>query len=265
MAGTIQGSAEVNGDLWGARARDWASLQEGTAGPLYEASFASVGLTGDKTLLDIGCGSGGAAEVATRLGIRVKGLDAAPALIALARERVPTGDFRVGEMEALPYADDSFDVVTGFNSFQYAAEPVHALSEARRVARPGGAVVIATWGRQQDCEAAGYIAALGSCLPPPPPGAPGPFALSDEEALKSLASKAGLTPKRVADVDCPFVYPDEETALRALLSSGVAVRAIRNAGEERARQAARESIAPYRLASGSYRMENKFRFLIATA
>jgi ubiquinone/menaquinone biosynthesis C-methylase UbiE len=44
-------------------------------------------------------------------------------------------------MEELPFADGTFDVVTGFNSFQYASSPVAAVKEAKRVARKGGYVV----------------------------------------------------------------------------------------------------------------------------
>jgi ubiquinone/menaquinone biosynthesis C-methylase UbiE len=55
-------------------------------------------------------------------------------------------------MEELPYADASFDVVTGFSSFQFAENPVNALREARRVVKPGGYVAMVAWGRMQDCK-----------------------------------------------------------------------------------------------------------------
>lgn len=45
-------------------------------------------------------------------------------------------------MEELPFANKVFDVVTGFNAFQYAADPVAALAEARRVTKPGGTIVV---------------------------------------------------------------------------------------------------------------------------
>src|SRR5205814_1806979 len=124
------------------------------------------------------------ASLATKRGAKVTGLDAAAPLVEIARTRVPEGDFRVGELEQLPYADGSFDLVTGFNSFQYAAEPVNALQEARRVVRGDGRVVIAVWGKPEQCELADYLAALGALLPPPPPGAPGPWALSEDGALE---------------------------------------------------------------------------------
>src|SRR5690606_20885513 len=84
-------------------------------------------------LLDVGCGSGVAAALALERGVEVNGLDATPELLAFARKRAPGAEFRHGEMEALPYPDDAFDVITGFNSFQYAADPVNALRASGRV------------------------------------------------------------------------------------------------------------------------------------
>jgi SAM-dependent methyltransferase len=259
------GSAPMQGDLWSARARDYAELQEGHFRPLYESVLRRPELAKSRSSLDIGCGPGLAAQVFAQAIANVAGIDASAAFIEIARERLPGRNFRVGEMETLPHADGSFDVVTGFNAFQYAASPINALREARRVAQPGGAVVIATWSLPEGCEAAGHLKALGALMPPPPPGAPGPFALSDEAKLRALASEAGLTPVEVVDVECPWVYPSLDIALRAMLSAGPAERAIRNSGMERAREAVANAIAPYRQASGEYLLNNKFRYLIARA
>lgn len=259
------GSAAIQGRLWGARARDWADIQEPASRALHDAGLDDLGVGPGTGLLDVGCGTGFAARLAADRGAQVTGLDAAPAFIEIARERVPEGDFSVGEMEALPFVDDAFDAVTGFNSFQYAADPVRALAEARRVARPGAPVLIATWGRAEDCEASAYLAALGSLLPPPPPGAPGPFALSQPGALEALAGEAGLTPRRAADVDVVWSYPDEATLLRALLSAGPAVKAIDNAGEAAVVAAVHRALGPFRDSGGGYRLENRFRYLIASA
>jgi hypothetical protein len=89
--------------------------------------------------------------------------------------------------------------------------------------------------------------------------------LSDESRLKALASEAGLTPVAVVDVECPWTYPSLDIALRGMLSAGPAERAIRNSGMERARDAVANAIAPYRKPSGEYRLNNKFRYLIARA
>jgi SAM-dependent methyltransferase len=262
---TVTGTATVQGRLWGARARDWAEVQEPAQKSMYPPVFDAAGVGEGTALLDVGCGAGMAAVIAHERGAKVSGLDAARPAVEIARERVPDADFRVGELEALPYDDDSFDVVTGFNSFQYAADPVHALLEARRVGRPGGIVVILTWGQPEQCEAVGIVKALASLLPPSPPGAPGPFALSAPGALEDLAQRAGLTPTHAAEVSTRWEYPDRDTALRAHLSSGPAARAIESAGEARVAAAIGDAIAPFRTAAGGYALENAWRYLLATA
>jgi SAM-dependent methyltransferase len=255
----------MQGDLWSVRAGDYAEVQEPTFLPLYESVLARPEVAGASTLLDVGCGPGLAVQTLAKKIGRIAGVDASASFIAIARKRVPQGDFRVAEMEELPHADGSFEVVTGFNAFQYAAKPVNALREARRVAKRGGLIVIAVWGLPEQCQAAGHLKALGSLMPPPPPGAPGPFALSDETKLKALATEAGLEPVTVVDVACPWIYPSLETALKGMLSAGPAERAIRTSSMEQARDAIAGSIAPYRTTSGGYHLNNVFRYLIARA
>lgn len=169
-------------------------------------------------------------------------------------------------MEQLPFDDAGFDAVAGFNSFQYAANPVNALREARRVVRPDGRVAIAVWGRETGNQAIqAQMQAIGALLPPPPPGAPGPFALSADGALAALVRDAGLMPVRQAFVICPWTFSGLELAITALTASGPAVRAMQLAGEEPIRAAVASTLSPYRLANGSYRLETEFTYLIATA
>ena len=120
-------TAEANGRLWGARARDWAEVQEGQCAAAYRAVLDHARVGPGARHLDVGCGAGMAAALSASRGAAVAGIDAAAALLAIARERTPHGDFRHGDLEALPFEDDAFDLVTGFNSFQYAADPAQAL------------------------------------------------------------------------------------------------------------------------------------------
>jgi SAM-dependent methyltransferase len=262
-ARSVEGSAPIQSQLWNARARDWAEAQESTVLPLYEEVLTMKDIGHGTKLLDVGCGSGMFCALAAKRGTNVYGLDASLALTDIAKCKIPQGDFRVGEMESLPYQEATFNVVTGFNSFQYAASPVDALREARRVAVQDALFIVAVWGRPQDCEATAYLSALGKLLPPPPPGAPGPFALSDDAVLRRLVSEAGMTPIEVKDVDCPWVYKDAETALRGLLSAGPAVKAIQTSGESHVRDAVLTALEPFRINSGGYRLENKFRYIVA--
>lgn len=260
---TTQKSGERNGQLWGARAKEWADLQEVQFRHAYETVFEKLGLRADTAYCDLGCGSGLALQIAKGQRARVAGLDAADELLRIARSRVSDADLRIGDLEDLPFPDNSFDLVTGFNSFQYAAHPVIALSEARRVTRPDGLVIVMTWGLPDGMEAASLVTALKPLLPPPPPGAPGPFALSDADALKALAASAGLHPLEVNDVECVWQYHDLDTAVRAFGSAGVAVRAAEHSGQEAVDRAHAQALAAFRQADGSYRLRASFRWLAA--
>jgi hypothetical protein len=124
---------------------------------------------------------------------------------------------------------------------------------------------MATWGRPEQCEAAGYVRAVGALLPPPPPGAPGAFALSQPGALEDFAVRGGLTPGERREVLCVWSFPEDETLLRALTSTGFAVRAIESVGEHKVTETVLRAVAPYRTSDGGYRLENVFTYLVAQA
>src|SRR5262245_25235512 len=144
------GSAAVQGDLWGARAKDWSEIGEAASIPAFEMIFSRLDVGPGKRVLDIGCGSGTALTIAQRMGAEPFGIDAADPLVAIGRARLPAARIEVGDMEDLPFDDRFFDAVTGFNSFQFAADMPRALQEARRVCR--GAFAIFVWGKKQECE-----------------------------------------------------------------------------------------------------------------
>jgi SAM-dependent methyltransferase len=262
---TVPRSAERQGRLWSERADDWASIQEPQGRSVFEAALDALGVGAGTRLLDAGCGAGLALRLAADRGADVTGLDASEALLEHARRRVPGARIVRGELEELPFDDGSFDVVTGFNSFQYAAQPANALREARRVVTPGGRVLLVVWSPAEQCEAAAYLAALGSLMPPPPPGAGGPFALSDETALAALVQEAGLDLLEVRDVACPWQYADEPTAMAGLLCSGPVIGVMQQAGEDAVREATARFLEPFHAAEGDYRISNHFRIAVAAA
>src|ERR1051326_115803 len=92
-----RGSSRIQGALWGARARDWAELNEPAWRPIFEAVIELVGAAPGKQFLDIGCGSGGVLLMAARRGAVVTGLDASANLVAIARERLPDAQIEIGE------------------------------------------------------------------------------------------------------------------------------------------------------------------------
>jgi SAM-dependent methyltransferase len=258
-------TSPLNGSLWGRSAADWAAIQEGQCRLVYERVFAQTGVAPGVSYLDVGCGAGMAIQIAASLGATVSGLDASEPLLAIARARTPTADLHQGELEALPFSADTFDLVTSFNAVQYAADPTRALGELRRVARPGATVVLMTWGDPVGMPAAQLVGALKPLLPPLPPGAPGPFALSDKIVLKDFATGAGLVPVEILDVDCPWQYPDLSTALRGLNSSGVSARARDHSGPEAVDRAHEEALRHFHQPDGSYHIGATFRCLFTIA
>jgi SAM-dependent methyltransferase len=259
------GTAERQGALWGAAAEDWAEYNEPTGVPLYEAGLDALAVTNGTRLLDAGCGAGLALQLAAKRGATVAGFDASEGLLQVARTRLPDADLRQGDLETLPWDDGSFDAVTAFNSVQYASDPVAALREIRRVATAEAPVVVATWGDPERCEARPLLGALGALLPPPPPGAAGPFALAAPGALEALVESAGLTARSAVEVETPFVWVDHEIAVRAALSSGPARAAIEQAGTTAVVDAAGAALQQFVQADRSVRLTNVMRFVLCTA
>ena len=262
------GSADRQGELWGERARDWADVMEGGSGwgiPVYRHVLERVPVASGTGLLDGGCGAGRFCGIAADRGAEVAGIDATAAFVEIARERIPHGDFRVGDMGALPWGDESFDVITGFNSFFIADDMVAALREARRVAKPGGTVAMTVFGRPDMCESTPVFATLGQFAPSHGGNDDEGPALYEEGVLEAIASEAGLTPTEADYVSVAEEYPNLETMLRGYMAAAPFVRAARTAGDEAVRAALSEALRPLETSAGRYRLEDELRYVIAVA
>ena len=261
---TSRGSAERWGPLWGARPRDWA-VNEEQQRPTYEEAIRRVGLREGQRVLEVGCGTGVFLRAAADRGARVAGIDASESLLELARERVPEADLRHGDMQFLPFDEDSFDVVAGFNSFFFAEDMVAAIREAGRVARRGAPVVIQVWGRHERNSLEAMKEVARKYFPPPPPGAVPAPSLAEPGVLEGIATAAGLTPTEAFDVSWSFAFGDDDALTRAMLGVAGLASITDPAEEAGVRARILEALAPHRAPDGSYRLENEFHFLIATA
>jgi ubiquinone/menaquinone biosynthesis C-methylase UbiE len=259
----VIGSAVIQGDLWGVRARDWADLNEPAWRPVFEAALDLAEVTPGKRLLDIGCGAGGALVIARRRAAEVTGLDASANLAAIARERLPGARIEIGEMEDLQFADEAFDIVIGINSFQFAGDLVNALSEAKRVLRRNGTLVMLVWGRREDCElVSGTARAVFALLPPGEPGTPPPRPLAEPNVIEEVMRQAGLEPTDAGEFSAALAVPDAQMAVRVVLSASA--RAIRHAGEETVAEAIRATLPRFTRPDGSVVWNNRFRWVKAT-
>lgn len=256
-------SAKIQGDLWGQAPSDWALLQEPKHEPLFKSMLNAAGVGKGTRFFDAGCGGGGASLLAAQRGAQVSGLDAAAGLLEIAREKVPSGDFRVGDLEALPFGNDAFDVVIAANSIQYTEDRVTALRELGRVCAPAGRVAVGLFGSPEKVAFRHILQAVRDALPEPPPG-DGPFGLSVPGKLEGLIEEAGLKVITSGEVNCPFSYPDLETFWRANVSAGPLQGVMRVIGEERLKTAMQEAGETFR--NGDDRIEitpNIFKYVVA--
>lgn len=258
------GSAQKQGELWSQSAKAWTEIQEPQHAPLFHAMLDAASVAPGTRFLDVGCGGGGASVVAAERGAQVSGLDAAEGLLRLARHRVPEGDFQIGDIESLPFADSSFDVVFAANSLQYAENQLAALREFARVCTPNGRIVVGLFGPAEKVTLHRLFQAIRATLPEPPPGA-GPFELSAPGKLASLISEAGLTVIADGEADCPARYSDSETFLRGMLSGGPVQSAVRVVGEDALKAAMLEAAETFRLDTGEILIgPNVFIYTVAT-
>lgn len=258
------GSAGIQGELWGKLPREWTDLQEPKHQPLWEAMLDAAQVTLGTHFLDAGCGGGGAAVLALRRGAHVTGVDAAAPLIHIARERVPEGDFRTGDIEALPFADKAFDVVFAANSIQYAEDRLAALRELKRVSSPGGRIVVGVFSVPERVQFRVFFKAVRDTLPEPPQGE-GPFGLSSPGVLENLVEQAKFRVMGSGEVNCPFQYEDFEALWRANAAAGPIQGVLHSVNVDKLKANIQSAIQPFKRQDGSIYMDNAFRYVMAEA
>ena len=185
---------------------NYAAVAEQIAEALPHAALAAAGDVAGRAVLDVATGTGNVALLAAQRGAVVTGLDLVDDLLEVARDRTADLELTVtwdeGDAEALPYADGSFDVVTSAVGVQFAPRADVVASELRRVAAPGGRIVLVNWTRE------GLIGQLFSVMstymPAPPTWVSGPPKWGDEAFLRNLFDGDAITITR--DVN-PFRFP----------------------------------------------------------
>jgi ubiquinone/menaquinone biosynthesis C-methylase UbiE len=131
--------------------------------------LARIPLKPGVNLLDTACGAGQISIPAARAGANVTGIDIAANSIDQARARAQSEGLNVrfdeGDVEDLPYADASFDIVVSLIGAMFAPRPDRVAAEMLRVCRPGGRIVMANWTPE------GFVGqmfkTIGKYLPPP--------------------------------------------------------------------------------------------------
>ena len=223
---------------WGRRAVDFSTLSEPTNCREYVALHHRLGVSAGDTLLDVACGAGLAVELAGLRGARCAGIDASARLIAVARDRNPDADLRVGDMHALPWEDGAFDVVTSFRGI-WGTTP-GAMSEVHRVLVPGGRVGLTVWGHIKASPGAWALAPFSLAAAPKVENQAAMVALGRPGAGETFLQDAGFTDVERIDIPFVFEFADPELYARALASTGPAFEAMEAVGEAAFLQAAVE-------------------------
>lgn len=226
------------GDAWGAKAWDWALLQEPLNANSFDVLQQLTGVGPGARLLDLACGSGLALQRAEARGAVCHGIDASQALLDVAALRAPSAALHCGDMAHLPYGDESFDIVTVVNGVQYGSDDV--LRETARVLTSGARFAMAFWSDPLDFAA--YFQGLGACSPPAPSTA---LKLTDPGVAEGLVEGAGLDVVERGEHDVVALYRSMQDALDALLSSGPAWGAIDHSGPDAVRTVVADAVAPF--------------------
>jgi SAM-dependent methyltransferase len=187
---------------WGRQAVEFATLFEPANCREYVAVHQRLRVGAADRLLDIACGAGLAVELAGLRGARCAGIDASPRLLAVARDRSPGADLRVGDMHALPWDDEAFDVVTSFRGI-WGTTP-GATAEVHRVLVPGGRVGLTVWGHIKASPGAWALAPLAVAAAPKVQNQAAMVALGRPGAGETLLLGAGFTD--IERIDIPFVW-----------------------------------------------------------
>ena len=154
-------------------------------GPVVVAACA---IGPGQRVLDVAAGTGNVAIRAAEAGASVVASDLTPehfeAGRAEARSRGVELDWVEADAEALPFADDSFDVVTSSFGAMFAPDHQAVADELVRVCRPGGTIGLASF--TPDGLAGEFFGLFAPYLPPPPPGAQPPVLSGSEDHVRDL-------------------------------------------------------------------------------
>jgi SAM-dependent methyltransferase len=214
---------------WGRRAADFAALFEPSACREYVVMHHHLGVDHGDRMLDVACGAGLAVELAALRGASCAGIDASPRLIAVARDRNPDADLRVGDMRTLPWDDGAFDVVTSFRGIWGTTPEV--VAEARRVLAPGGRIGITVWGHLKRSPGAWALAPFALASEPKVERQAEMVALGRPGAGEELLARSAFEDIERLDLTFAYEFADPELYVRALASTGPAFEAIEAVGE----------------------------------
>ncbi len=215
----------AEGDHWAAHADHYEAAATG----FWEALLQAVPIGPDLAMLDIGCGTGRSTRELARMAPSgsALGVDLSAKMLDRARraasaESIDNVTFEQADAQVHPFAEAAFDLVVSNFGAMFFGDPVAAFANIGRSLRPGGRMALLAWRDLLDNEwvlAVRDALALGRSLPPPAPGAPGPFSLADRHLTAGVLENAGLVDVRVERVDAPVRFGSDAEDAYAFVST----------------------------------------------
>ena len=244
---------------WSRRANSYGRVTGAITARFVDPLLDAAGVGAAMRVLDVATGPGHVAAAAAARGAEPVGVDIAEGMLAVARRDHPQLDFRLGDAEALPFADASFDAVVGAFVLNHLPRPDVAAVELARVLASGGRLALSVWDVPERARFLGVVreavARAGGSASAEPPAGPDPFRFADDAQLHALLGDAGLEDVAVETVAVRHRVEGDATELwdgllAGSVRSAAAVEALGPAARERAFAAFAELVEPHRVAGG---------------
>jgi SAM-dependent methyltransferase len=187
MNAIIQPHNQKPATVWGSGGAAYEEISRQIAGALAHCVVRLAPKSGER-ILDVATGTGWTSRLLAERGAIVTAIDIAAELLAAARMKAPRDlalDYQVGDAEALPFGDGTFDAVTSTFGAMFASRPEAAAGEMARVTRKGGRIAMTTW--NPDSTVFQMFQVMRAYMPPPPnPAPPSPFAWGSRARMAEL-------------------------------------------------------------------------------
>jgi SAM-dependent methyltransferase len=186
-------AAEHSG--WQAKVETYDRLWSPLTTELGERLLDAAGADSSSHVLDVACGPGRVTAAAAARCARAVGVDFSDRMVDHAKRLFPRLDVRLGDAEALPIGDESFDVVVVNFGVLHFSRPDYAMVEAHRVLKPGGRLAFTLWAGPADHAGMRImfdaVEAHGRVDAPLPEGPP-QFLFTEPRACTTLLTTAGF-------------------------------------------------------------------------
>ena len=230
---------------WSDRAATFETLVARATAEAIEPLLDAAGVGTGTRVLDVGCGLGALAAAAAPRGADPNALDQAPGIRDKAPRRHPEISFVLGDAEALPFADGSFDAVAAAFVVNHVPDPERAAAELARVVRPGGRVAAAMWGPPDEVALLGLpsAAAVAAGLDDRAiPAGPRAERFTDAGELRGLLRGAGLEDVTLGEVAFSLRAGGFDALWSGVLGGTVRTAARLAAAPAAARERARDEL-----------------------